>query len=137
MNPGKKEEYNDSQIADGRSREILKDIKIWLLIIPGYLVFCSAAEVLFDLHLHLFNQLDDLRKTIGPGLFRRIILPSILFGLPAFLIIINVLAVLEMYYVHERGELRIRVKNKPISILIVLLSILFFGLIVIYEFSKQ
>jgi len=132
-----KTENNNGSNSGNPDLDNLKNIKIWLFVIPGYLIFCSVTEVLFDLHLHLFDLLDDLQKWIGPGYPRRIILLSIMFGMPALAIIINTLSILEMYYFHDRRELRMRIKNKPVRILIVLLSILIFGLFVVYQVSKE
>ncbi|MCX6169372.1 MAG: hypothetical protein NTX65_08530 [Ignavibacteriales bacterium] len=111
-------------------------LSIWFIIIPFYLIFCAVMKMTFNLHLHLFDVFDEFYKSFNNGLLGKIVAPSIMLGLPAIAIIINMLSILEMYYDRSTRELRIRLKNKPLNFLILLLAILVLGLFVVYWFTK-
>jgi hypothetical protein len=111
-------------------------LSVWFILIPIYLIFCAIMKMSFNLQLHLFDIFDEFFKSFNHGIFGQIIAPSLMLGLPAVAIIINMLAVLEMYYDRTTRELRIRLKNKPLNFLILLLAILVLGLFVVYWFTK-
>jgi hypothetical protein len=111
-------------------------ISIWLIAIPFYLIFCAVMKLSFNLHLHLFDILDEFYGSVNDGIIGKFAAPALMLGLPAITIIINMMSVLEMYYDRSSRELRIRFKNKPLNLLILLLSILILGLFVVYWFTK-
>lgn len=111
-------------------------LSVWFIVIPLYLIFCAIMKMSYNLHLHLFDMLDEFYKSFNNGLFGKIVAPALMLGLPAIAIIINMISILEMYYDRNSRELRIRLKNKPMNFLILLLGILVLGLFVVYWFTK-
>jgi hypothetical protein len=111
-------------------------LSVWFIVIPLYLIFCAIMKMSFNLHLHLFDMLDEFYKSFNNGLFGKIVAPALMLGFPAIAIIINMISILEMYYDRNSRELRIRLKNKPMNFLILLLGILVLGLFVVYWFTK-
>ncbi len=111
-------------------------LSIWFFLIPAYLIFCAAMKIYFNVQLHLFDMLDDFYLQINNSLPGNFLAPFIMFGLPGAAIIINMLAVMEFKLDRAEHELKIRVKYKPINIMIVLLGILILGLFVIYWLTK-
>jgi hypothetical protein len=111
-------------------------ISIWFIVVPLYLIFCAIMKMSFNLQLHLFDVLDEFYRSFNGGVLGKITAPALMLGLPAITIIINMISILEMYYDRNRRELRIRLKNKPLNFLILLLSILVLGLFVVYWFTK-
>lgn len=111
-------------------------LSVWFIVIPLYLIFCAIMKMSFNLHLHLFDLLDEFYKSFNNGLFGKIVAPALMLGIPAIAIIITMISILEMYYDRSSRELRIRLKNKPLNLLILLLGILVLGLFVVYWFTR-
>ncbi|MHB8930663.1 MAG: hypothetical protein ACYC5R_08720 [Melioribacteraceae bacterium] len=111
-------------------------ISVWFIVIPLYLIFCAVVKMSYNIHLHLFDVLDDFYKSFNNGLFGKMVAPALMLGLPAIAIIVNMISILEMYYDRSSRELKIRLKNKPLNFLILLLGILVLGLFVVYWFTK-
>lgn len=123
----------DKDLDEKRSASI----SVWFIVIPLYLIFCAVMKMSYNIHLHLFDVLDDFYESFNSGLLGKIVAPALMLGLPAIAIIINMISILEMYYDRSSRELKIRLKNKPLNFLILLLGILVLGLFVVYWFTKS
>jgi lantibiotic transport system permease protein len=118
---------------------------VWLIVVPGYFLFCVLMYYYFHLRVHVswFAAMYTLMASLDKTPYIDFLAPIVLFVLPTVAIIINALAIIHVGYEKpypdqpKARQFNITIKIKLYNIALILISMLIIGIFISYVMTTN